>query len=100
MTPRLVRWVVLGICAAGIAGMIVASVAGSQETALTFGLITAGAIACLIVATAVAGPAEGAGGVDEARAARVEQLVDELAAAGADETTLRELVREASHLRR
>jgi hypothetical protein len=37
--------------------------------------------------------------VDEARAARVERLVQTLVADGADEETVRRLVREASSLR-
>ena len=90
---------VLAVCAMGIAGMIAASVAGTEATALTFGLITVGAVACLIVATAVAGPVLGAVPVDEATAARVEALVRELVAGGADEKTLRQLVKEASRLR-
>ncbi len=87
----------LAVCAAGIAGMILASVADAEGTALTFGLITAAAVVCLIVATAVAGPAPGP--VDEDRAARVERLVRDLVAAGADEAAVRELVREAARLR-
>lgn len=99
MTSRLVRWVVLAVCAAGIAGMIGASVADAEGAALTFGLITAGAVICLIVATAVAGPGSGPVPVDEERAARVERMVRDLVAAGADETTVRQLVQEASRLR-
>ncbi len=99
MTPRAVRAVVLVVCAAGVAGMIVASVLDAEGAALTFGLVTAVAVACLIVATAVAGTAGGAGPVDEERAAQVEQLVQELVAAGADEAAVRRLVQEASRLR-
>ena len=103
MAPRLVRGAVLAVCAAGIAGMIVASIADAGGVALTLGLITAGAVVCLIVVTAVAPPGVvgGAGGppVDEARAERVERLVQDLVAGGADEETVRRLVREASSLR-
>ena len=99
MTPRLVRGVVLGVCGVGVAGMIVASILDAEGAALTFGLITAGAATCLIVATAVAGGGAGPAAVDEARAARVEQLVGDLVAAGADEEAVRQLVREASRLR-
>jgi hypothetical protein len=94
-----VRAVVLVVCAAGVAGMIVASVLDAEGAALTFGLVTAGAVACLIVATAVGGARGGPGEVDEERAARVEQLVAELVAAGADEAQVRRLVQEASRLR-
>lgn len=89
----------LVVCAAGVAGMIVASVLDAEGAALTFGLVTAGAVACLIVATAVGGARGGPGEVDEERAARVEQLVAELVAAGADEAQVRRLVQEASRLR-
>ncbi len=98
MTPQLVRAVVLVICAAGVAGMIVASIAGANGAALTFGLITAAAVACLMVATAVGTPNR-TGSVDEERAAAVEALVARLVAGGADEQLVRQLVREASNLR-
>ena len=104
MAPRLVRGVVLAVCAAGIAGMIVASIADAGGVALTFGLLTAAAVLCLIVATAVSpSGATGSGRrgpIDDARAERVERIVDELVAGGADEEALRQLVREASHLRK
>jgi hypothetical protein len=99
VTPRAVRAVVLVVCAAGVAGMIVASVLDAEGAALTFGLVTAGAVACLIVATAVGGAGGAGGGVDDERAARVEQLVQELVAGGADEAAVRQLVQEASRLR-
>jgi hypothetical protein len=99
VTPRAVRAVVLVVCAAGVAGMIVASVLDAEGAALTFGLVTAGAVACLIVASAVGGTGGAGGGVDDERAARVEQLVQELVAGGADEATVRQLVQEASRLR-
>jgi hypothetical protein len=99
VTPRAVRAVVVAVCAAGVAGMIVSSVLDAEGAALTFGLVTAGAVACLIVATAVGGTGTAASGVDEERAARVEQLVQELVAAGSDEGAVRRLVQEASRLR-
>lgn len=56
--------------------MIASSVAGSAGAALTFGLATAVAVVCLMVATAVGGPQGGSGGaVDEQQAARVEEAV-------------------------
>jgi hypothetical protein len=99
VTPRAVRAVVLVVCASGVAGMIVSSVLDAEGAALTCGLVTAGAVACLIVATAVAGTGTNTGEVDEQRAARVEQLVQDLVAAGADEGAVRQLVQEASRLR-
>ena len=55
MSPRVVRRVVIGVCVAGIAGMIVSSIADNTGAALTAGLVTAIAVLCLIVATAVTG---------------------------------------------
>lgn len=55
LSVRTVRRVVLGVCVVGIAGMIVSSVGANTPAALTFGLVTAVAVLCLIVATAVAG---------------------------------------------
>jgi hypothetical protein len=88
VSARTVRAVVVAVCAAGVAGMIVASVAERNGAALTFGLVTAAAVACLIVATAVAPPTP--------RSDRVEALVAELVAGGADERTVRALVAEAA----
>jgi hypothetical protein len=98
-----VRWIVIGVCAVGIAGMIGGSAADNSDLALTFGLITVAAILCLIVATAVSGPATGSDGTgpfDEGQAARVEHLVERLVADGAPENDVRELVGEAVRLGR
>jgi len=96
MTARVVRRVVIAVCVIGIGGMIAGSVADNNAVALTFGLVTAAAVACLIVATAVSAPT--AGRNDEERAARVETLIGGLVAAGADEEAVRALVREAVRL--
>ena len=95
---RVVRWVVIGVCAAGIAGMVVGSIGDNNDVALTFGLITAAAVLCLMVATAVSPPAGPAAAFDERQAARVEQLVTQLVAAGAPEEAVRQLVGEAVSL--
>jgi len=103
---RAVRWVVIAVCVVGIAGMIVGSVADNNDVALTFGLITAAAVLCLMVATAVSPPlassmtATATAAFDEAQAARVERLVDGLVAGGADESDVRRLVGEAVRLGR
>jgi hypothetical protein len=102
---RVVRWVVIGVCAVGIAGMIGGSAVDNSDLALTFGLITAAAVLCLMVATAVAAPATtqhaaSAGGFDEGQAARVEHLVERLVVEGAPEDALRQLVSEAVRLGR
>jgi hypothetical protein len=104
---RIVRWVVIGVCVAGIAGMIVGSVADNNDVALTFGLITAAAVLCLMVATAVTPPASapattsvGTGAFDDRQAARVENLVERLVADGAREDAVRQLVGESVRLGR
>jgi hypothetical protein len=100
---RIVRWVVIGVCVVGIAGMIVGSIADNNDVALTFGLITAAAVLCLMVATAVTPPTSTAIATttttyDERQAARVEELVERLVADGARENAVRELVGEAVRL--
>jgi hypothetical protein len=99
VTAGAVRIAVIVVCAGGIVGMIVASVADNDAVALTFGLLTAAAVACLIVATAVtaAAPATAPSDTDE-RAERVETMVRALVASGADEAAVRALVREVVHL--
>jgi hypothetical protein len=98
VSPVAVRRLVIGVCVAGIAGMIVSSIADNTGAALTAGLVTAIAVLCLIVATAVTA-ARGVG-IDELLAADVEERVAELVDAGADEAAVRRLVRAAVHLGR
>jgi hypothetical protein len=103
VSARAVRRVVVAVCVVGIAGMIAGSVADNNDVALTFGLLTAAAVACLMVATAVgAGPERGGteGALDEEQARRVEGLVGDLVADGAEEARVRELVAEAVRLGR
>ncbi|HEX2701138.1 MAG TPA: hypothetical protein VHM89_13130 [Acidimicrobiales bacterium] len=116
VSVRAVRRVVVVVCVAGVAGMIVASVNDNSGAALTFGLVTTASVVCLVVATAVTRPAglagpggpgsgapdavPGAAPVDDDVAARVEDLVGLLVASGADERTVRSLVREAVRLGR
>jgi hypothetical protein len=108
MTAVAVRRTVLAVCVVGIAGMIVSSVLDRNGAAITFGLVTAAAVVCSMVATAVssAGTVAGAAGdaaplvVDEAQAARVEEMVGALVAAGAEEEAVRALVRESVSLGR
>lgn len=88
----------MAVCAIGIAGMIATSVADSAGGALAFGLLTAAAVLCLVVASAVT--AGGAPADLETQAARVDALVAEAVAAGADEHTVRRLVGEAVRLGR
>ena len=128
MSPRTVRWLIIAVFVGGIGGMIAGSIADNNGFAITFGLITAAAALGLILVTAVAGPeafrkgahprrsagANAVGGevggaaipgesrapVDEADAARVEEQVERLVGAGADEAEVRELVRRAVTLGR
>ena len=103
VTPRTVRRLVLAVFIGGIAGMILGSILDSNGVAVTFGLITATAALGLILVTAVAGPTgfsdggpdrRGAPALDDDRAgALVEEQVEALTAAGADEQEVRELVR-------
>ena len=72
--------------------MIIGSVADNNAVALTFRLVTAAAVACLIVVTAVTAPT--AAGTEN-RAERVEAMIQGLVSAGADEEDVRSLVREA-----
>ena len=109
---RAVRGVTLVICVAGIAGMIVTSIGGHNGAAITFGLITAVAIVCSMVATAVAADTarrlsdrEAGGGVDrtlpvERLAETVEGQLQAMVSAGADEGALRALVGESVRLGR
>src|SRR5438874_13683470 len=97
---RVLRWVVMGVCAVGIAGTVAGSVADNNDVALTFGLITAAAVLCLMVATALSPQAAPASAFDEGQAARVDQLVTRLVAAGAREDAARRLVGEAVRLGR
>ena len=90
MSPQVVRRVVIAVCVAGIAGMIVSSIADNTGAALTAGLVTAVAVLCLIVTTAVTG-AHGVG-ITDLLATDVEDRVESLVADGADEQQVRDLV--------
>ncbi len=116
LSARAVRTAALVVCVAGIAGMIVTSILNHNGAAVTFGLITAVAVVCSMVAKAVnadaerrLGEAPGAelgttgapeGGPVDVLADCVEQEVQALIAAGSDEAALRQLVGEAVRLGR
>ena len=99
MSPVAVRRVVIVVCVAGIAGMIASSIADNNGAALTAGLVTVVAVLCLIVATAVAVAGAGDATV-ESLAADVDEQVDLLVEAGADEAKVRALVGAAVRLGR
>ena len=96
MSPGVIRRIVIAVCVAGIGGMIASSIADNTGAALTAGLVTAVAVLCLIVATAVTG-AHGVG-VTDLLAADVEERVEGLVEAGADESQVRSLVSAAVKL--
>ena len=118
---RMIRVAVIAVCVAGIAGMIIASATNHNGAAVTFGLITAVAVLCQMVATTVTNELAGAPGADvsgsptrraagspaaapgtepEAAAAAVEEAVERLVADGANETSVRDLARLAVRLGR
>ena len=97
MSPRAVRLAVVAVCAGGIAGMIVSSIAENTDAALTFGLITAAAATSLILVTAVAARPPGG---EEQIAAELEDRIIDLVEAGADERAVRSLVSQAIDLGR
>jgi len=99
---------VLAVCGVGIAGMIVTSATRHNGAAITFGLITAVAVICQMVATTVINEARGLPGAPistaaaelEQAAARLEASIGQLVDAGAEEAAVRDLVRQAVRLGR
>jgi hypothetical protein len=105
MTLRVLRWAVIAICVVGIAGMIIGSIADNNNgVVVTFGLITAVSIIVLMAVATTARSLEAkqaaAAEVDEALAEEIEARVQSLVANGADEATVRDLVRHAVRLGR
>jgi hypothetical protein len=95
-----VRYVVIGLCAVGIVGMIVASVAGNNNGwVVTFGLLAVVSVVVLMAFSA-ANRGATAGAVDDSVAERVERQIQSLVETGADETAVRALVRDAVRLGR
>jgi hypothetical protein len=97
VTPlRVIRVVVIVLCAAGITGMIVASVAGNNNGwVVTFGLLTVASVVVLMAFSAAANRTPAAGSVDEELAVQVEDRIRLLVETGADESDVRDLVRDA-----
>jgi hypothetical protein len=99
------RWIRRGVVAVSvlaIAGMIVTSITNHTGAAITFGLVAAGAVVCLILVTAVAGPSafDAPPPVDENAALDVERRIERLVEGGADEAEVRSLVRATARLTR
>ena len=86
--------------AAGIAGMIISSVDGNNVGRVTtIGVLSAiGAI--VLLATSSVASRQRIDAFDDAAAEQLEQHIESLVAEGADETTLRKLVRESARLGR
>jgi|HubBroStandDraft_6_1064221.scaffolds.fasta_scaffold1709521_2 hypothetical protein len=112
---RAIRIAVIVVCVGGVAGMIVTSATKHNGAAITFGLITAVAILCQMVATTVINEVNGAPAAPlygretppvtpdsavEAEAAEVEERIAGLLAEGIDEAVVRDLVRHAVRLGR
>ena len=105
MTAASVRRATIAVCVVGIAGMIVTSILNHNGAAITFGLVTAVAVLCSMVATTVAREDHAGGmvpgnGDGDALAPLVEERIQALVAAGADEMSVRALVGEAVRLGR
>ncbi len=106
MSPKLIRRIVLVVFVAAIGGMVGGSIADNNGIAVTFGLISAVGALGLILVTSVtnAEPGTGAevdaGHYDEAAAAAMEARIEALVAKGADESTVRDLIRDAVRLGR
>lgn len=102
MSARTVRRIVIGLCVAGVAGMVGGSIADRVGLAITAGSTAAIGVLCLILVTAAAGPIGfgTATPVDEDAAADLERRVQHLVDAGADETEVRSLLRAASRFYR
>jgi hypothetical protein len=101
MSLRLLRGICALVFAAGIVTMIVTTVDGNNMGwVLTAGLVTAVAALVLLASSAVVqGPVAGTIR-DDVMAERIEGRIDGLVGGGADESTVRDLVRDAVRLGR
>ena len=97
---RNIRIICSGVFIAGIAGLIITSIAGNNVGVVnTIGGTTAIAALVLLVATISANTSRPEV-FDDAQAERLEQQIVKLTKAGASETEVRELVRQATQLGR
>jgi hypothetical protein len=105
-----IRVTVAVVCVVGIVGMIVGSATHHNGAAITFGLVTAVAVLCQMSATTALNEARGAPGAplgpgaapaspvtppSSSDAAQLEDAIQALVSAGADEQAVRDLVRRA-----
>jgi len=112
MRTKAIRIVVVVVCIGGVAGMIVTSATDHNGAAITFGIITAVAILCQMAVTTALNEATGAPSAPldprlpapatplDAEAAALEHRIEGLVADGAQESAVRDLVRQAVHLGR
>lgn len=100
MALRLIKFVCFGLFLAGIPAIIVSSIRGNNEGwVLTFGMITAVAALILIAVSSVT-TTKGIDAFNDVRAEQVEQRVQQLVQAGANEDEVRALVRDSINLAR
>lgn len=99
MSAKAVRRLVVAVFVLGVAGIIAFSISDDPDAALASGLLTAAAAIVLIAVTAVTTPRRVAAD-PEALAERLEDRVQALVAAGADEEEVRRLVGDAVALGR
>ncbi len=99
MSLRTLRTICAGIFVSGIAGLIIGSVLNNNGAVLTVGLITVVAAVSLLAASAVT-RREPIDAFAEADAEQLESAVQRLVDAGAAETEVRNLVRDAVRLGR
>ena len=97
---RVIRWACAGIFVACIAGLIISSIAGNNAGwVLTIGMVGVAAAVILIVVSLVANT-QRLPVFSEVRAEALEQRIADLVAAGANESEVRDLVRDAVELGR
>jgi len=98
---RAIGLMIVVVCVGGVAGMIVTSITNHNGAAITFGLVTAVAVLCQLVATTVGNELRaGTSSQVEHSAARLEEAICDLVGSGADESAVRDLVRHAVRLGR
>ncbi len=98
MARRWIPRVCIAIFVAGIAGIIVATINGNNEgVVLSIGLVIVLAAVAMLTTNSVGGGRR-IEVFDEAAAEKVERIITTLVADGADEATVRALVRETRRL--
>lgn len=100
MAIKIIKGICFTIFISGIPALIISSIAGNNEGwVLTFGMVTAIAALILISVSAVTAKKR-IDSFDEVIAERIEQRVRSLVDAGASESDVRALVRDAIELSR